>query len=350
MPRRAHHLNVLETSFPHHRQRTLPGQFASMSLRTKEEYIAALDSVLPSVPSPLERLLSRSSGVYPLFEPKSILKRNSGNIDASVGSLKPTLNKVLSDGSNTVEDNATETTYASSMCKAVHFDPRVVVTEVYDPFPRSWYTDQELQKFQSDTCRLAKAFLQMHPELVPFYSKPVYDPIIKKMRRKPLFGLQGISDLDECLNEMPIKRILVVSPNDKILSLLCQSLQMIFPAAEIVRTHNGISAMDILKRSEIHLAICQERLSPRNNPPGQEVNTSAGLFSKYQHEEGEKWRRTLLISVSSGLEKLAERSVVGHGATDFVWTLPPPKMDLGLQGTLVVAFNKKSHGGDIHIA
>jgi hypothetical protein len=161
----------------------------------------------------LERLLSRSSGVYPLFVPKSILKKdnNDRSVDdkSVVERFKPMLTKVSSsDGSNTVEDTATETTCASSSTgnKAVHFDPRVVVTEIHDPYPRSWYSDRELQKFQSDTCNLAKAYLQMHPELIPLYSKPVYDPTINKMRRKPLFGLQGLYDLDECLNEMPVKR------------------------------------------------------------------------------------------------------------------------------------------------
>jgi hypothetical protein len=348
LPRRGHCMDVLETSCPRRRERSLPNHLTSMSLRTQEEYIAALDGFFPSVPAPLERLLSRSSGVYPLSEPKSILKKDDGNVDSVVG-LKQTLIKFPSDGSNAVEDNATDTTCASStLCKSVHFDPRVVVTEVDDPFPRRWYSDQELQKFQSDTCKLAKTYLQMHPELIPLYSKPVYDPTIKKMRRKPLFGLQGLSDLDVCLNAMPIKRILVVSPHDKILSLLCRSLQTIFPAAEMVRAYNGMSALDILKRSAVDMVICQENLLPRNCATPAEVDTSSGLFSKYQREEEEKWRRTLLISISAMTDKPAQRFFVGHGATDFIWTLPPPKMNLGLQGTLVVALEKKRRG-DSHL-
>jgi hypothetical protein len=357
MPRRGHSLSVLETSSPYQSQRVRPGQFASMSLRpTAEYYVDALDSsfFLPSVPAPLERLLSRSSGVYPLFEPKSILKKDNRSVDDEsvvVDRIKPMLTKVSSDGSNTVEDNATETTCASSSTgKTVHFDPRVVVTEIHDPYPRSWYSDQELQKFQSDTCNLAKAYLQMHPELIPLYSKPVYDPTIKKMRRKPIFGLRGLSDLDECLNDIPIKRILVVSSNDKILNLLSRSLQTIFPAAEMVRTHTGPSALEILKKTNVDIAICQEHLlSPRNCSCG-EVDTSTGLFTKYRQEAEEKWRRTLLISLAPVVEKSAETSSVGHGttATDLVWSLPPPKMNLGLRGTLVVALDKKRRSGDCH--
>jgi CheY-like chemotaxis protein len=349
MPRR----HTMDVSSP---QRTLLScQFLSLSLRSEEEFAAASMDVnfLSSVPAPLERLMSRSSGVYPLFEPKSILKKkeqhNDGSVESSVVRLKQTLTKLssTSDGSSsnyTAEDNATETTCASSAStfKTVHFDPRVVVTEVHDPVPRCWYSEQELQKFQCNTVKLAKAYLQMHPELAPIYSKPFYDPIIKKMRRKPLFALPGLSEVDFSPNDLLVKRILVVDPNDKFQSLLCRSLQIVFPAAEMVRTHSGLEALDMLKRGDFDIVICQEHLSSRNNSCGPEIDTSSALFAKYQLEEEKKWQRTLLISISPHIgEQVEPRSIVGKGATDFVWGLPPPTMDLELQRTLVVALEKK---------
>jgi hypothetical protein len=143
----------------------------------------------------------------------------------------------------------------------------------------------------------------------------------------------------------------LVASNDKILNLLSRSLQTIFPAAEMVRAHTGPSALEILKKSNVDIAICQDHLSsPRQCSCG-EMDTSTGLFTKYQQEAAAKWQRTLLISIIAPVvvEKTAPSSV-GHGATatDLVWALPPPKMNLGLQGTLVVALEKKKRGGDCH--
>lgn len=279
--------------------------------------------------------------------PKPILKRdNSDEHSKSVVGLKESLQRLPSE-TNASEDSATETTCASTIVgKAVHFDPRVVVTEIHDDCPRVWYSERDLQQFQAETCTLAKAYLQLHPELIPLYSKPVYDPILKKSRRKPLFGLQGLCNADVCLADLPVKRILVVYPNDKILGLFCRSLQMIFPAAIITRSRNGITALETLKKYDIDIVVCQEHLSPIRCTHG-ELDTSASLFARYQREQADKWQNTLLISVTPEMEAVGERSIAGHGPTDLVWGLPPPMMDLGLQQSLVAALDKKklANGG-----
>jgi CheY-like chemotaxis protein len=248
---------------------------------------------LPDLPSPLQRM-RKSSGVYPLLSPRSILHRRPKKIIATDGAtrvsnhmnsqtLAETLTQVMagSDGakstiypslhSTTMKVSETSTTSTESLDSkttgsgasrdtTVRFDPRLTVTEYDDNIERKWYTEAELREFQSNTVLLVKQYLMNNPAALVEYNTPRLDPVTGALRRKALFsipilGIEGgrdefftkVTEMDRSLPDFVVKSILIVDRNQLILDLFRRSLQILFPKASIATSESGDEARSIIQ-------------------------------------------------------------------------------------------------------
>lgn len=270
---------------------------------------------LPELPSPLQRLHNHS-GVYPLNNPKSILRNKSllkeqrqddvttasFNLTRTLRTSLQMIDKIANQSSHST--HSTSSSYDSSnhdspqhhQERQVKFDPRVTVTELAESEPRRWYSDVDLERFKTDTVVLAKHYLTKHPEQIAAYSQPVHDPVTGTMRKKALFSMPALSDISDeesegegnggsgaqqqqqqrqpspivqfksprivprsCKELLPIQRVLVVDRNEKICNLFCRSLFNIFGSdCEIVAVQSAAAALKQYRGSDI--VIAEERL------------------------------------------------------------------------------------------
>lgn len=171
--------------------------------------------------------------------------------------------------------------------RRLRFDPRVTVTEFEDPVPRKWYQDHELDQHKREAISLAQGYLREHPEVAEWYRRAILDPITKTHRKRALFSLPVFSstysnsntnhNLEITINnntnnpvESPtqplafsspsllqrkksttpsVKKILVVHPNPKIVTLFCKSMKSMFPSAELVTTGSSEEALRLIQES-----------------------------------------------------------------------------------------------------
>jgi hypothetical protein len=237
-----------------------------------------LEKLLPALPTPLQRYFldgkkALLGGVYPMNAPTSILRESSyrkfvesqslplevGEDDASsvpLFNLTQTCHNRLSMIEAETSSNSTST--SGSRCRSVHFDPRVTVTEYADDAERQWFSDEELERFKSQTIALAQRYLVTQPQMFEEYSKPRLDPVTKTFRKKALFSMPVLSSTDETelpklfhrtcaerrdLAEREVQNILIVDPNTVVLDLFRRSLHAIFPNAQISVAENGEEAL-----------------------------------------------------------------------------------------------------------
>jgi hypothetical protein len=165
-----------------------------------------------TLPSPLQRLRKSSGGVYPLVQPKSILRHHDDTEPSTVATSAPNVNSVLTDcgrissssissisdtnhsGADADSDVASA---ASNQRKAmVQFDPRVTVTELAErDHERIWYSDAELSRFKYETVLAARAYLTENPNQIAIYSQATFDPVTKTMRKRALFSMPALADV-----------------------------------------------------------------------------------------------------------------------------------------------------------
>ena len=165
-----------------------------------------------TLPSPLQRLRKNSGGVYPLVQPKSILRRHDDTEPSS--DVTPTMNvtsmladcdRISSCSISTISDtnhsgasgDSDAASSASNQRKAmVHFDPRVTVTELAErDHERIWYSDAELSRFKFETVLAARTYLTDHPSQLAVYSQATFDPVTKTMRKRALFSMPALADV-----------------------------------------------------------------------------------------------------------------------------------------------------------
>ena len=190
-----------------------------------------------SLPSPMQRLRKSSGGVYPLVQPKSILRnrlvpRQISSEDNVVVNVPPppTPSKDGQPATNMSDDGSTTNTdfdRSSSISSSnnsihsipngssdiaataancddssvhrkplVHFDPRITVTELVGrDHDRVWYSDSELNRFKYETVVTARSYFTQHPDQISYYNQPFYDPVTKTMRKRALFNLPVLSNI-----------------------------------------------------------------------------------------------------------------------------------------------------------
>lgn len=276
---------------------------------------------LPPLPCPLQRFYSEGKatslgGVYPLCQPKPILRESSytclNNEGCQAQSLPLTAERLKAEvyevfnltrtlhhfspepteKSDTSTDETSRSTSFSDSSRKVRFDPRVTVTEFPD-FERRWFSDADLERFRVETVVLAQRYLIKYPEMIDVYNKPRLDPVTGTMRKKALYTLPALSSVDEgdglpelskqprAMKElafMEVKKILVVDRNKLILDLFCRSLRLIFPHAHIATAQTSEEAFDLYQkavpvdsyapRTGFDIVIAEEHLhKPLTNAP-----------------------------------------------------------------------------------
>lgn len=165
-----------------------------------------------TLPSPLQRLRKSSGGVYPLVQPKSILRHHDDTEPSTEATSALNVTTMLTDcgrissssissisdtnhsGADGDSDNASS---ASNQRRAmVQFDPRVTVTELAErDHERIWYSDAELSRFKYETVLAARAYLTENPNQIAVYSQATFDPITKTMRKRALFSMPALADV-----------------------------------------------------------------------------------------------------------------------------------------------------------
>jgi hypothetical protein len=275
---------------------------------------------LPTIPLPLHRFyndngtLACLSGAYPLNSPRSILRRRS---------YDPSLSLSSSDDSNSSNDAASPTEVfslfnltrstrfspentakqrdanmgqavsASSICSSdigsrhVRFDPRVTVIEYPDNIKdRTWYSEDDLDRFRTEMIGLAHQYLLKHPKAIKRYNTPMLDPVTGTMRKKALFSLEVFKEADECdgqdgsdkeidsmkcLADREVKTILIVDRNKLILGLFSRSIRCLFPHARIETCERAEDALQFYESARadlqegvmrgVDIVIAEERLN-----------------------------------------------------------------------------------------
>lgn len=337
---------------------------------------------LPPLPSPLQRM-KKHSGVYPLMQPKSILRNGNALAPASApktitGSfnLTRTLHDLpLTKSSSLAAEEESDSTTASSTDiddenddittsdhhpKVVRFDPRVTVTELYSEEPRVWYADSDLERFKNETVSIAKQYLTKHPEKIPAYSKPTLDPVTNTYRKKALFSMPALSSVsesssdesegltqDECDRNV-VQQILVVDRNDCILSLFRRSLSIIFPQGNIQCVNTAQAALRLCKNQSFDIVISEERLNRR-------LLSSCHEFEKLKMPQSLSVPADIQSGCMSGSELFQELQDNGAlligivicdedsfaDCADITWGKPPPRMDGALKQQLIDAVKAK---------
>jgi hypothetical protein len=165
-----------------------------------------------TLPSPLQRLRKSSGGVYPLVQPKSILRHHDDTEPSTVATSALNVTSMLTDCgriSSSSISSISDTNHsgadgdsvaASSDSKqrkaVVQFDPRVTVTELAErDHERIWYSDAELSRFKYETVLAARAYLTENPNQIALYSQATFDPITKTMRKRALFSMPALADV-----------------------------------------------------------------------------------------------------------------------------------------------------------
>jgi len=255
---------------------------------------------LPPFPEPLRRLRdesisSKGCGMYPLMLPESILRTSKyvprsneeEKVDESAeeqsnprslfagrrlnSDVQQSMRRSggsLSDFSRPIDDVNVDVLYLQlrqlaeeskssrgDNSKAVHFDPRIVITEFDDHVERSWYLPHELMRLKSETIMLAHQYVLLNPQVVADFSEGSFDPVTGKAKKKALFSLPVLNSLPEdfdpesfnrqleAMLDHGVKRILVVDPNQAILQLFRKSILRIFPNAAIETVENAEDAL-----------------------------------------------------------------------------------------------------------
>ena len=267
------------------------------------------NQLLPVLPMPLRRFYSEGKssplqGMYPLLEPKSILRRRTQVSSESSAKQQltgerfrwnfTTTNRHLlpvkksSTSSSFHSDNAgSESSHdmSSGRFTAVSFDPRVTVTEFQDDVPREWFSEAELDCFRSQTVMRAQAYLMEHPDMIRAYQQPYLDPVTGTMRRKALYSMpcltsdasdeSSTSDNGERTSSSSVtvsaiqarqlmaqqalevaakhhvQSILIVDRNKVCLDLFSRSLRHMFPHARIALADSQSKALALFRRELI---------------------------------------------------------------------------------------------------
>lgn len=262
---------------------------------------------LPPLPEPLQRLRdesisSKGCGMYPLVSPDSILRKSkyaklsvardeeetklehrdapslqdqhnhpsftnaklNGDVQQSARHFDQSLSKFSRPvGDMNVTDFYTQlrqlaqskTDLCQYNSKAVHFDPRIVITEFSDRVERSWYGEHELMTFKNETIMLAHQYVLLNPHVISACSKGSFDPITGKAKKKALYSLPVLNSLPEDFDPdmfnrqldgmllHGVKRILVVDPNQAILQLFRKSVLRMFPDAAVETVETAEDAL-----------------------------------------------------------------------------------------------------------
>ena len=260
---------------------------------------------LPPLPSPLLRYVS-GEGVYPLVEPKSILrqgkysspysapsspfvetgKRNSLSSSLHQRSRMTSISQPLAELKRMTRDMSLEESKqffrGSGARNADHvkFDPRIVITEFSDEPERDWFTEDDLKRFRLETAMLAHHYMMLHPEVAKEYTNETKDSVTGKMRKKAIYSLLGQHGIDsfgtsaeiEKMVRNTIRNVLIVDPNKSILELFRKSIQLLFPEARIFGVQSGEAALRLytaeMSRRQWHgddrgfdVVIIEEKLS-----------------------------------------------------------------------------------------
>jgi hypothetical protein len=243
---------------------------------------------LPPVPSPLLRYVSEGgAGVYPLVEPKSILRQGkysspsspstnnarrlveTSNSEAVCWSTtksfsQPRRPSQLDEFKRMTQDMSLEESKrffrdlesqkSDGREHHVKFDPRIVITEFSNDPERAWFTEDDLNRFRHDTAVLAQYYMMLHPELAEEFALETVDPVTGKMRKKALYCMPGLCSADgidsfgtvaeiENMVRNTIRNVLIVDPNKSILELFRKSIQQMFPSAKISGVQSGDDAL-----------------------------------------------------------------------------------------------------------
>ena len=285
---RADTTNILEFSPPLDHRYELQKRFKMIDTFPLEN---AQD--LPPLPTPLLRYTTEGSetcgGVYPLNEPKSILRQGKFSLESdrspssvSDDRVSSTTNDIapselalellssasavharklsnfecISRNMNLEESKQFFRHSASTISDhetLVKFDPRIVITEFPDDGQRTWFTDDDLDRFKRETLMLAQHYMMLHPEVAEEYNMPKIDPITGRVRKKALYALPGLCSADgldsfgssdeiERLLKNAVRKILIVDSNKSILHLFEKSMHEMFPDAHIILVDNGEDA------------------------------------------------------------------------------------------------------------
>jgi hypothetical protein len=313
--------NILEFSPPLDHRYELQKRFKMI-----DDFPLDKNQDLPPLPSPLLRYTREGEetcgGMYPLTKRKSILRQGKFSLESNRSSSSLSDDRV----SSTTNDTASsELALELSSEKAIHaqklsdferisrnmtleeskqffrqlvstasvheplvkFDPRIVITEFPDDGERTWFTDDDLDRFKRETLMLAQHYMMLHPDVAEEYNMPKFDPITGKMRKKPLYALPGLCSADgldsfgssdeiERLLKNAVQNILIVDPNKSILHLFEKCMHEMFPNAYITLIDNGEDALRIytteLKRQNslwdvrnrgFDIVLVEERLNHR---------------------------------------------------------------------------------------
>ena len=285
--------NILEFSPPPNRSHDLRKRFSLLN-----EFPLEKVKDLPPLPTPLLRYTNDGSiingGVYPLVEPKSILRK--GKYSSHTISQEESSSSISDEQDTNLSENAPNETCcygtashtndgrharnlseferiardlnledtkkffrqsessASDRERTVKFDPRIVITEFLDDQERAWFNDDDLNRFKRETLMLAQHYMMLHPEVADEYNTPTIDPITGKVRKKALYAMPGLCSTDgldafgssaeiERLLKNAVRKILIVDPNKSILELFRKSIQEMFPTANITLVQTGEEAL-----------------------------------------------------------------------------------------------------------
>ena len=337
------------------------------------------NQLLPVLPMPLRRFYNEGKssplqGMYPLMEPKSILRRKTQmpsqasctqqrtgehyqwNFTTTNRHLLPV--KKTYAGSSFHSNNAgSESSHEkfSAGLKAVSFDPRVTVTEFEDDVPREWFSEAELDRFRTQTVMRAQAYLMEHPDMIRVYQQPYLDPVTGTMRRKALYSMPCLAsdDNDECCSNGDVEKkssssvtvsalqarqlmaqqalevaakhhvqtILIVDRNKVCLDLFSRSLRHVFPHARIELADSPSKALALFRRELIErkkgfdVVIAEEAL---NLPL---TDTATPLVT------GRKSFQLLESSPEASTAAGMEQRVGLHARHESLDGLPPPRSD-----------------------
>lgn len=243
-------------------------------------------------------------GMYPLIEPKSILRKKTVQEETDDSSNREHLSReflrwnltrtnrnlhpVKRISSSLHSDRSSnESSETNARLKSVSFDPRVTVTEFEDSGPRQWFSEAELDRFRTQTIMRAQAYLMDHPDMIKAYQQPYIDPVTGTLRKKALYSMpclgSGASDESssdasaeadvpssnsalmsafkarqliaqhalEVAAKQHVQSILIVDRNQICLDLFQRSLKHVFPHARIELANSAQKALTLFRKELI---------------------------------------------------------------------------------------------------
>lgn len=271
--------------------------------------------------------------------------------------------------------------------KRIRFDPRVWVHEIQKcTVEKTWYNDADMRRFKKEAILRIRDWTIKQQRLwstgmiatgtgriIARGSRPP-PASMKALYTNPALSLDADEDEDESnaasmlkkrntavLEE--IKTVLLVDCHDIFLGLLTKDIKAMMPHVKVSTAYSVDDALEKIEKAKqincsshgFDLIVVEHRLRPSARVRGRPAKNKTGvmplsganLIQRIAFDtkdiknciHNSQLRYPLVLGMSAYLEQ-DENKLLDSGA-DIVWAKPPPKMNIALRDTLLLATMKK---------